>query len=93
MMVSRLNNETKKEQNMNITIINVKNADELDSFVPVDGQWSADDYEGVTMESVEQSVCNYMDVDYPLEVQVFHKNGHAITGDMPLDGAFLVTRK
>lgn len=79
---------------MNITITNVKNANELDSFVPVEGQWFLDgDSEDLSFEGVEQSVRNYMDADYLIDVQVFHADGHAITGDMPGEGTFLATRR
>lgn len=80
---------------MNITINNIKNANELDAFVPVEGQWVFDGTsdEGLTTEAVEQSVRNYMDAAYPIDVQVFHGNGHAIVGDMPTSGTFVATRK
>ena len=78
---------------MNITITNVKNANELESFIPVEGEWFLDgSSEDRSREGVEQSVRNYMDADYGIEVQVFHADGRAITGEMPASGKFLATR-
>jgi hypothetical protein len=80
--------------NMNITITNVKNANELDSFAPVDGQWfldgSSDDR---SRDGVENSVRNYMDAEYAIRVQIFHMDGREITGDIPASGTFLATRQ
>jgi hypothetical protein len=80
---------------LNLRITNVKNANDLDSFVPVEGRWVFDGLsdDGLKMEDVEESVRNYMDADYPITVQVFAANGHAITGDMPSSGTFISTRK
>ena len=76
-----------------ITITNVKNANELDSFVPVEGQWFSDGADDIAVADIEQSVVNYMGAEYKINVQLFQLNGHAITGDMPTHGAFLATRK
>lgn len=79
--------------NMNITITDVKNANELDSFVPVEGRWILDEFsEDRSLDGIMQSVRNYMDADYGIKVELFHLDGRAITGDMPSEGAFLATR-
>lgn len=79
--------------NMNITIHDVKNAEELDQFVPVEGRWRLDgSSEDRSAEGVEQSVVNWMDADYKLSVKLFHADGREITGDMPSEGQFLATR-
>lgn len=78
---------------MNITITNVKNANELDEFVPVEGCWildgSSDDRDAA---GVEQSVRNYMDADYAIKVDLYHSDGRKITGDLPSEGTFLAVR-
>jgi hypothetical protein len=33
-----------------------------------------------------------MDAKYKIKVQLFHTNGHEITGDIPSGGLFLATR-
>lgn len=78
---------------MNITITNVKNANELSGFVPVEGAWildeSSDDRD---RDGIEQSVCNYMDADYAIKVTLYHSDGREITGDLPSEGVFLAIR-
>lgn len=82
-----------KNKNMQITICNVKNANELDSFIPVEGQWEIDGLsEDRSRQGVEQSVRNWMDADYAVDVKLFHMNGHEILDDMPASGTFLATR-
>lgn len=79
--------------NMNITITNVKNANQLDAFIPVEGEWVMDGSSDDRSESgIEQAVKNYMDADYKINVLIYHADGRAITGDMPASGAFLATR-
>jgi hypothetical protein len=81
---------------MKITIKNVKNANELDGFQPVEGEWQFDnmlsDLEDRDLSAVETAVSNYMDAKYKIKVQLFHTNGHEITGDIPSGGLFLATR-
>lgn len=85
--------KTDMQTTMNITITNVKNANELDSFIPVEGEWFLDgSSEDRSREGVEQSVRNYMDADYAIEVQIFHADGRAIIGEIPASGKFLATR-
>ena len=78
-----------------ITITNVKNANELDKFVPVEGAWSvAADYRAVCdPDDIAQAVQNYMAAEYKIRVKVFTESGREITGDMPACGTFLATRK
>lgn len=79
--------------NMQITIHEVKNANELDAFVPVEGRWRIDgSSDDRSPEGVEQSITNWMDASYPIRVSLFHANGHAITGDFPSEGSFLALR-
>lgn len=79
--------------NMNITITNVSNADELEQFTPVDGQWFLDgSSEDRSRDGIEQSVRNYMDADFEIDVNLFQMDGREITGDMPSEGAFIATR-
>ena len=78
---------------MDITI-DAKNANELDSFIPVEGQWFiGGDHNENTVEDVIETVINWMDADYKIDVQVFHLDGRHITGDLPSEGTFLATRK
>jgi len=81
--------------NMNITITNVRNANELDGFNPVSGEWSlhCDRSEDRSEDGVAQSVRNYMDASYEIDVQVFHADGRAITGDLPANGTFVAIRR
>lgn len=80
--------------NMNITITNVKNANELDSFVPAEGQWFlAGDSDDRSWDGVVQSVRNYMDAEYAIEVKIFHADGREITSEIPSEGIFIATRK
>ena len=79
--------------NTNITINNVRNANELNEFIPVEGQWHLDGFsEDRLRESVEQSVCNWLDAPYKIDVKVFTMNGHEIVNDLPAAGTFLATR-
>jgi hypothetical protein len=78
---------------MNITISNVKNANELDAFIPVEGWWFAADEPDRNDDSIQQAVRNYMDASYNIGVQLFTAEGHAILGDLPSAGTFLATRK
>ena len=77
-----------------ITVWNIKNANELASFAPVEGQWSVDgtsderDYNEV-LEAVE---AHFQD-RFPVKVELFQSNGHAINDDLPACGSFLATRK
>jgi hypothetical protein len=78
---------------MNITIHSVRNASDLPEFVPVEGQWALHCLsEDRTRESVEESVRNWMDAEFPVRVSVYHADGREITGDMPSEGTFLATR-
>ena len=78
---------------MQITIRNVKNANELTEFIPVSGEWFLDgDSEDRSIEGIEQSVRNYMDAEFPIRVSVFHADGRKITGDTPSEGTFIATR-
>lgn len=80
--------------NMNITITNVTNANQLDEFNPVSGEWSLHcDSDDRSREGVEQSVRNWMDASYPVDVEVFHADGRAIGGDLPSNGTFVAVRR
>lgn len=83
-----------KNQNMNITISDVDNANEMESFAPVSGKWSihmlSDDR---SAESVEEAVRLYTGAAFPISVRVFHADGRAITGDCPTNGTFVATRQ
>ena len=83
-----------KNKKMNITITNVKNANELDQFTPVEGEWFIEypDHGEAREQDIVESVKNYMDADYPMNVQIFHANGRAITSELPANGTFLATR-
>jgi len=88
-------------------ITQVDNAKDLPDYVPVTGRWSA--YVSTWREkwdfgangkfappskvSVIETVCNWMDADFPIRVQLFHADGREITGEMPWDGAFVATRE
>jgi hypothetical protein len=79
---------------MQITIHDVKNADELDQFIPVEGCWRLDgSSEDRSAAGVEQSVRNWMDAAYAVSVRLFHADGREITGDMPSEGQFLAIRQ
>lgn len=83
-----------KEQTMNITIT-AKNADDLDNFTPVEGTWKIDGFtpeDENTVQDVEESVRNWADAPYKIDVLVFGEGGRAITGDLPDHGTFLATR-
>jgi len=78
----------------NITITDVKNANELDQFVPVEGAWYYSWCDGnQCAEDVEEAVKNYMDADYDLEVKTFRSDGRAIEDEFPGEGTFLAVRK
>ena len=80
---------------LNIDIVRVRNADELDKFLPVDGGWvvnHADDRDEITVQAIEESVRNYMDSEHHLRVEVYTRGGLAITGDCPWSGTFVCTR-
>lgn len=80
--------------NMNITISNVQNADEIGKFTPVSGEWTLHcDSDDRSRDGVEQSVCNWIDVDFALDVEIFHADGRAITGDIPSNGTFVAVRR
>lgn len=76
-----------------IDIFNVKNAENLDQFIPVEGQWSVDGDSGDrSWDDVAEAVRNWMDADYKIEVRLFHADGREITGELPAAGTFLATR-
>lgn len=78
---------------MNITI-KAKNAVELEDFVPVTGTWSIQDKQDEdSIYDVEESIVNWMDSSYSIDVMVFHADGREISGDLPWEGTFLVIRK
>lgn len=76
-----------------VTVQNIKNANELPSFVPVEGQWEVNgtseerDYNEI-VEAIESS----LGAAFKVKVDLYHDNGHAITGDLPSGGTFLATR-
>lgn len=83
---------------MNITITDIKSpgnlTEDLSGFVPVEGRWIiGGDSESRSRDGVEQSVRNYMDVEYPIRVSVFHADGREIIGDLPSEGTFLAVRQ
>jgi len=79
---------------MNITITNIDNASALDSFVPVAGEWILDgESESRERGDIEQSVRNYLDADYPIDVKIYDARGHEILDDMPVTGTFIAVRK
>jgi hypothetical protein len=78
---------------MNITI-KAKNAVELEDFIPVSGTWSIEDEQDKdSIYDVEESIVNWMDTSYPIDVMVFHADGRKINGDLPSEGTFLTIRK
>ena len=78
---------------MNITI-KAKNAVELEDFVPVTGTWIITDKQDEdSIYDVEESIVNWMDSSYSIDVMVFHADGREISGDLPWVGTFLVIRK
>ena len=78
---------------MNITI-KAKNAVELEDFVPVSGTWSITHKQDEdSVYDVEESVINWMDSNYSIDVMVFHVDGRKINGDLPSEGTFLAIRK
>jgi len=78
---------------MNITI-KAKNAVELEDFVPVTGTWIITDKQDEdSIYDVEESIVNWMDSSYSIDVMVFHADGREISGDLPWEGTFLVIRK
>jgi hypothetical protein len=79
---------------MNITIT-AKNAEDLDKFTPVEGTWRIDGldrYDEHTVQDVEESIANWADAPYKIDVLVFGAGGRTITGDLPDHGIFLATR-
>lgn len=78
---------------MNISI-KAKNAIELEDFVPVSGTWRIEDKQDKdSIHDVEESVINWMDSSYSIDVMVFHVDGRKINGDLPSEGTFLAIRK
>jgi len=78
---------------MNITI-KAKNAVELEDFVPVTGTWNITDKQDEdSIYDVQESIVNWMDTSYSIDVMVFHADGREISGDLPWEGTFLVNRK
>jgi hypothetical protein len=82
---------------MDITILDVKNAMDLDGFTPVEGNWFIEADEdlpqyGYSLVDIEDSVRNYMDADFEIDVQIFTLDGRQINGDTPFHGSFLATR-
>ena len=78
---------------MNI-IIHADNADELESFVPVLGTWALDEISSdeFSIEDIETSIKNWMNVDYKIKVSLFKENGREIIDYLPLHGNFLAIR-
>jgi len=78
---------------MNITI-KAKNAVELEDFVPVTGTWNITDKQDEdSIYDVQESIVNWMDTSYSIDVMVFHADGREISGDLPWEGTFLVNRR
>lgn len=78
---------------MNIAI-KADNAVELDQFIPVSGNWSIDGKtDNDTIQDVQQSIVNWMNADYVIEVKIYHVNGKSIVGDLPNEGTFVALRK
>lgn len=77
-----------------ITVSNVKNANELFDFIPVEGQWSVD---GTSEErdynEVVEAIAAHFAGQFEVKVELFQLNGHAINDDLPACGSFLATRK
>lgn len=79
--------------NKNITISNVKNSNEVADFQPVIGEWSLHcDSDDRSAELVKQSIRNYFDVDFKMEVEIYHANGFRINSDTPSEGRFVAIR-
>lgn len=79
---------------MNITITNVKNAKDLEIFIPVDGEWHlSDPSEAASEKDIQTSVKNWMDADFPIDVRIYSMEGHSIVDDIPTKGLFLATRR
>jgi hypothetical protein len=78
---------------MNISI-KAKNAIELEDFIPVSGTWLIEDKKDEdSIYDVEESIVNWMDSNYSIDVMVFHADGTKINGDLPWGGTFLAIRK
>ena len=78
---------------MNITI-KEKNAVELEDFVPVSGTWSITHKQDEdSVYDVLESIVNWMDTSYAIDVRVFHADGRKINDDLPWEGTFLAVRK
>lgn len=86
--------DSEMNANMNITISNVKNAIDLDQYLPVEGEWSLHcDSDDRSEEGIAQSVRNWMDAAYATDVTIYHLDGRAIQGDVPDRGTFLAIRR
>lgn len=78
---------------MNITI-KAKNAVELEDFVPVTGAWLITDKKDKdSINDVEESIINWINSSYLIDVMVFEADGTKINGDLPWCGSFLAIRK
>ncbi len=78
---------------MNIKIT-ASNAIELDQFIPVDGAWSIEDkQDSDSITDVKESIENWMDAIYPIEISVYRADGRQITCELPWEGTFIAIRK
>lgn len=82
------------KNNIQITVTYIKNADAIADFAPVEGTWDANATSEEINEAVDQveAVIAKQFAPFNVKVELFHSNGHAITGDMPTCGTFLATR-
>lgn len=88
-------------------ITHCDNANELPDYVPVTGKWAAEssnwkatflayldgDCPTPARTAVAETVCNWLDSDFPIAVRLYHADGREITGDMPWEGTFVATRE
>ena len=67
---------------------------EISDFEPVAGTWWTDsvcDDESVAEAAIAEEI--EAKLGFPVDVQVFREDGHAITDEVPMGGQLLVTRK
>jgi len=83
-----------KNNTNKITVSNIKNANELANFEPVEGQWSVD---GTSDErdynEVVAAIEAHFSGQFPVKVELFQSDGRAINDDLPACGSFLSIRK
>ena len=78
---------------MNIAICATENS-QLEDYVPFPGTWRLmDDRDKYNVFDIEQAIIQWLNVYYPVSVEIFDEGGRQINGDLPWEGTFLAVRE